>query len=88
MKRTYTEPPSGPVIPRWAVDDKLVVRFYGYFQETSPTAQDIPASVPEPVVLAAGRDDAANELKVSIRHACRHDGAAIVDPERTAPYYP
>ena len=37
MRRTLTvEPPSGlpPVVPRWAVDDKLVVRFYGYFQET------------------------------------------------------
>jgi hypothetical protein len=37
MKMSLTvEPQAGlpPVIPRWAVDDKLVLRFYGYFQES------------------------------------------------------
>ena len=37
MKMSLTqEPASGlpPVVPSWAVDDKLVLRFYGYFQET------------------------------------------------------
>ena len=37
MTRALTTVPQAglpPVIPRWAVDDKLVLRFFGYFKET------------------------------------------------------
>ena len=70
MKRSLTvEPQAGlpPVIPRWAVDDKLVIRFFGYFKETvNDSAKEI--SRIRPVSLLCWPLDGTmqlNELKVA-----------------------
>jgi hypothetical protein len=64
-----TEPQSGlpPVVPRWAVDDTLVLRFFGYFKETvNDSALEI--SRTRPIALLCWPLDGTmqlNELRVS-----------------------
>ena len=69
MKMSLTvEPQAGlpPVVPRWAVDGNLVLRFYGYFQETvNDSAVEI--SRIRPVALLVWPLDGSmqlNEMKV------------------------
>ncbi len=70
MKRSLTELPQAglpPVVPRWAVDDRLVVRFYGYFQETVNDSRDEISRI-RPVALLCWPLDGTmqlNELKIA-----------------------
>ena len=64
-----TEPEAGlpPVIPRWAIDDKLVLRFFGFFKETVNDSS-VEISRIRPVALLCWPLDGTmqlNELRVA-----------------------